>query len=83
MFNVATAVLAPFSRLSAVARAKAELARIGRYYASESMLVWDSEQRTYSAERTPSFGTDTLADFYRRVLDEGIGGHDLGDHRLF
>jgi divinyl chlorophyllide a 8-vinyl-reductase len=39
---------------------KAELARIGRYYATESMLVWDPVRKRYDADATPSFGTDKL-----------------------
>ena len=83
VFGAAIAALFPFSRLSARARAKAELARIGRYYATESMLVWDPKRRAYRADQTPSYGKDTLAEFYRRVLNDGLGGHELGDHRLF
>src|SRR3990167_2005778 len=39
---------------------KAELARIGRYYASESMLVLDPATGRYDADATPSTGSDTL-----------------------
>ncbi len=39
---------------------KAELARIGRYYATESMLVWNAATSTYDADATPSFGSDSL-----------------------
>ena len=44
---------------------KAELARIGRYYATESMLVLDPETGRYDAAATPSTGTETLFDFYQ------------------
>lgn len=49
-------------------REKAELARIGRYYATESMLVLDPQRGLYDAEATPSTGTETLFDFYRSVV---------------
>ena len=39
---------------------KAALARIGRYYATESMLVWNAATSTYDADATPSFGSDSL-----------------------
>ena len=35
----------------------AEFARIGRYYASESMLVWDDARQCYDADATPSYGS--------------------------
>jgi divinyl chlorophyllide a 8-vinyl-reductase len=62
---------------------KAELARIGRYYATESMLVRDAATGAYDAEATPSYGSDTLRDFYARVLREGLQGQELGDHAVF
>ena len=62
--------------------AKAELARIGRYYATESMLVLDPATGRYSAEATPSTGHDTLAQHYARVLS-GAARAELGDHAVF
>jgi len=64
-------------------RDKAELARIGRYYATESMLVLDQVTGHYSADATPSYGTETLRDFYERVVREGLAGQELGAHALF
>ena len=61
---------------------KAELARIGRYYATESMLVWDSKRGRYDAAATPSTGTETLFDFYARAV-KGQAATDLGDHAVF
>lgn len=62
---------------------KAELARIGRYYATESMLLWDPASERYDADGTPSYGADTLEAFYARVLREGLAGQELGDHAVF
>ncbi|MBL8953837.1 MAG: NAD(P)H-binding protein [Myxococcaceae bacterium] len=62
---------------------KAELVRIGRYYATESMLAFDAAHGRYDAEATPSYGHDTLRDFYARVWSEGLSGQELGDHALF
>jgi divinyl chlorophyllide a 8-vinyl-reductase len=63
-------------------REKAELARIGRYYATESMLVWDEAAGRYDAGATPSFGSETLQDFYSR-LAAGEAEPDRGAHRVF
>lgn len=68
--------------VSPSARAKAELAQIGRYYATESMMVWDATAGRYSADSTPEFGTDTLRDHYARVLS-GEVKVDLGEHAVF
>ena len=61
---------------------KAELARIGRYYASESMLVWDPATGRYDAAATPSTGTETLFDFYARLI-KGEVTAERGDHAVF
>ena len=53
---------------------KAELARIGRYYATESMLVWDAARQRYDADATPSIGTETLADYYAKLLRGEVDG---------
>ncbi|MBA4007286.1 MAG: epimerase [Erythrobacter sp.] len=58
---------APFSTRFAE---KAEYARIARYYATESMLVLDPVSGEYSADLTPEYGSETLADHYRRLLAE-------------
>ena len=62
--------------------AKAELARIGRYYATESMLVWDAVAGRYDAAATPSHGTQTLADHYRALLS-GTAHNERGEHAVF
>ena len=61
---------------------KAELARIGRYYATESMLVWNPFTNQYDAEATPSFGTDTLQQFHAKLL-KGEAGFELGEQAVF
>ncbi|MEM6835792.1 MAG: NAD(P)H-binding protein [Cyanobacteria bacterium P01_C01_bin.120] len=49
--------------------AKAELARIGHYYATESMLVLNPETGLYDADATPETGTDTLFDYFQRLVE--------------
>ena len=66
--------------VSRKAAAKAELARIGRYYATESMLVWDGQR--YDADATPSTGTETLFDYYADVIARDASVQ-RGDHSVF
>lgn len=76
------AVLTALGRVSGGMAEKAEFARIGRYYATESMLVWDAEKGQYDAEATPEFGTDRLSDHYAALL-RGELRADLGEHAIF
>lgn len=61
----------------------AEFGKIGRYYAAESMLVWDPKTGKYDADRTPSYGKDTLEEFFEKVLREGMVGQELGEQTIF
>ena len=61
---------------------KAELARIGRYYATESMLVLDEATGRYDAEATPSTGNETLFDHYARLV-RGEVQHARGSQSVF
>jgi divinyl chlorophyllide a 8-vinyl-reductase len=75
-------VLDTGGRLLPSLAAKAELARIGRYYATESMLVLDPATGRYDAAATPSTGRDTLAAHYAALL-QGQVADDRGDHAVF
>lgn len=75
-------VLGLAGRLVPALAAKAELARIGRYYATESMLVLDPATGRYDAAATPSTGRDTLFDFYAQVIG-GAAAPERGDHAVF
>jgi divinyl chlorophyllide a 8-vinyl-reductase len=75
-------VLGTAGRVWPVAARKAELARIGRYYATESMLVWDAAAGRYDAAATPSAGSETLFDFYARLV-RGEASPERGDHAVF
>jgi divinyl chlorophyllide a 8-vinyl-reductase len=74
--------LRALGRLAPKLADKAELARIGRYYATESMLVLDPVTGRYDADATPSFGSETLADFHARLI-RGEARAELGDHAVF
>jgi len=64
------------------ARRKADLAEIGLYYATESMLIWQGAQRGYSAELTSSTGTEHLFDHYAEIMRSGTA-IPRGDHSVF
>lgn len=83
MFDVIIPVLTLLSKIFPKLEDKAEFARIGKYYCSESMLVLNPATGRYDADATPSYGTDTLRDFYRRVIKEGLAGQELGAHSMF
>ncbi len=74
--------LALAGRVAPSLAAKAELARIGRYYATESMLVWDDAAGRYDADATQSTGRDTLFAHYARVI-AGQAVPDRGEHAVF
>ncbi|XP_030548239.2 divinyl chlorophyllide a 8-vinyl-reductase, chloroplastic [Rhodamnia argentea] len=60
----------------------AEFGKIGRYYAAESMLILDPETGEYSSDQTPSYGKDTLEEFFEKVLREGMAGQELGEQTI-
>jgi divinyl chlorophyllide a 8-vinyl-reductase len=82
MLDVIIAVLSALGRLVPSLAQKAELARIGRYYATESMLVWNSRTNQYDAESTPSTGNETLFEFYSGLVN-GSATVERGDHAVF
>lgn len=82
MMNAIVGVLSALGTVSPRLRANAELARIGRYYATESMLVWDAARGAYDADATPGFGSDRLEDHYAALL-RGEVGDDRKDHAVF
>ena len=75
-------VLGTAGRVLPALAAKAELARIGRYYATESMLVLDPHTGRYDAAATPSMGTETLFDYYASLVS-GAAAAERGDHAVF
>jgi divinyl chlorophyllide a 8-vinyl-reductase len=68
LFSVFERLFALAAPISNWAAAKAEYARIARYYATESMLLLDPETGKYSEAKTPEFGGDRLIDHYRDLL---------------
>lgn len=82
LMDAVIAVLGAAGRVLPPLAAKAELARIGRYYATESMLVLDPASGRYSAQATPATGTQTLFDHYAALL-RGEATDERGEHAVF
>jgi len=82
MMSAIVGGLTILGQVSSRLRDKAELARIGRYYATESMLVWDRDRSRYDPAATPEFGTETLAEHYARLVRENHAD-DRGAHAVF
>ena len=82
LLDAIVATLGTAGRIVPALARKAELARIGRYYATESMLAFDPASGRYSAAATPSTGSDTLFDYYARLV-AGEAGPERGDHAVF
>jgi divinyl chlorophyllide a 8-vinyl-reductase len=82
LLDVIVVTLATIGRWVPALAAKAELARIGRYYATESMLVLDPATGRYDAQATPTTGSETLFDYYARVI-RGEAVAERGDHSVF
>jgi divinyl chlorophyllide a 8-vinyl-reductase len=82
LFDPIIGVLGMLGRVIPTVRDKAEFARIGRYYATESMLVWDAARGRYDADATPEFGRETLRDHYAKLL-RGEIADDRGEHAIF
>jgi divinyl chlorophyllide a 8-vinyl-reductase len=82
LLDLIIGVLSALGRWLPAAAEKAELARIGRYYATESMLVLDPVTGRYDAQATPSTGTETLQDYWAGVID-GTAQVERGDHAVF
>ena len=57
-------IISPFSNW---AKNKSELIKIAKYYATESMLIWDEKKNCYDANMTPSTGKDTLRDYFYSI----------------
>jgi divinyl chlorophyllide a 8-vinyl-reductase len=82
LLDLIIGVLSTLGHVLPTLAAKAELARIGRYYATESMLVLDAATGRYDAAATPSTGTQTLFGYYAALV-HGAAAPERGDHAVF
>lgn len=76
------AVLDGLGRIAPRLKDKTELARIGRYYATESMLVFNAATGRYDADATPATGSETLFEHYAQLV-RGAAIDDRGAHAVF
>jgi len=83
LFRIAERVFALFSPWSDWCADKAEFCRIGYFYATESMLIWDNQLARYDAEATPETGSETLGEFYRAIVGGAEAIPERGEHRIF
>jgi len=83
LFDILRTIIAPLQPISRWAREKSELMNIGKYYATESMLVWDATSGHYDAKRTPSTGKDTFYDHVVKMRETGSLETVDNDTRLF
>lgn len=82
VMDVVIKVLDVFAGFFSNMKDAAEFGKIGRYYAAESMLVMNDDGK-YDAAATPSYGSDTLKEFFDKVSKEGLAGQELGDQAVF
>ncbi|MEE3502227.1 NAD(P)H-binding protein [Acidiphilium acidophilum] len=82
LLDAIIAALTLAGRFKTSLAAKAELALIGRHYATQSMLVLDPATGQYNEAATPSTGRDTLLDHYRAII-AGTATAERGDHAVF
>ncbi len=71
------------SPFSGWARDKSELVKIAKYYATESMLVWDESETRYDPLKTPSTGKDTLEQYFYAVKKQKAELYIDRDSKLY
>ena len=82
LLNAIAKILSLGGKLIPALEERAEFARIGHYYATESMLLWNEAKRAYDADGTPSFGADTLRQSYADQI-AGLSDQSLGAQAVF
>ena len=83
MFLAIAWFLYPLSKVSSRLNDYREFLRIAYYYATESMLFWNSKIEEYDSNLTPEFGTDILEDFYKDLISKKTQYLELRDQKLF
>ena len=71
------------SPFSGWARDKSELVKIAKYYATESILVWDESEARYDSLKTPSTGKDTLEQYFYAVKKQKVELYIDRDSKLY
>ena len=83
IFDIIGTALWPLAQVSPWAQDRAEFMRIAKYYATQSMLVWDETAQRYDRALTPSTGHDRLEDYYAQLAAGQVDAPYLGAHKLF
>ena len=73
-------IASPFSNW---AKNKLELIKIAKYYATESMLIWDESKLCYDPFKTPSTGEDTLEEYFYSIKKQKIKLEIDRDSKLY
>jgi divinyl chlorophyllide a 8-vinyl-reductase len=71
------------SPFSGWAKDKSELIQIAKYYATESMLVWDESKIRYDPFQTPSTGKDTLEQYFYSIKKKRVELYVDRDSKLY
>ena len=83
LFLVITYALIPLSIVSKKIRDLREFLKIAYYYATESMLFWDEKIGSYSSNKTPEYGNESLEEYYKKILKNDVVYKELKDQKLF
>ena len=83
LFLVITYALLPLSIVSKKIRDLREFLKIAYYYATESMLFWDEKIGSYSSNKTPEYGNESLEEYYKKILKNDVVYKELKDQKLF
>ncbi len=83
LFLLISWLLYPLSKVSSRLNDYREFLRIAYYYATESMLFWNSKVKKYDSNLTPEFGNDILEDFYKDLITNKTQYTELKDQKLF
>jgi hypothetical protein len=73
----------PLSIISKNTRDLREFLKIAYYYATESMLFWDEKIGSYSSNKTPEYGSESLEEYYKKILKNDVVYKELKDQKLF
>ena len=68
IFRIASILMSIFSIFSKKAGDYSQFLKIAHFYATESMLFWDSQKKYYNENETPEFGEDSLREYYYSQL---------------
>ena len=83
ILKIFTFIISPVAICSKKAANYQEFLKIGFFYATESMLLWDNEKKTYDDKNTPEFGQETLEEFFKKSLESDSKDILVPDKKLF